>query len=122
MIYMSKVKDYLKITLLFILVLMIYLAIISIFRYYEVFNYKILNIVNYILLLILYFYSGMRISSIKKTKGYLNGFIIGIIITFIFAILSLILYRLNFSSLVYYLSLISSSILGGIIGVYIKKK
>ncbi len=114
---MSKVKDYLKITLLFILVLMIYLAIISIFRYYEVFNYKILNIVNYILLLILYFYSGMRISSIKKTKGYLNGFIIGIIITFIFAILSLILYRLNFSSLVYYLSLISSSILGGIIGV-----
>ena len=110
-------KKYLKSILIPIIIFLIYLFIISGIYYFEILNYKIINIINYVMILLLFFILGYKISKIHKKKGYLNGFAIGVIIVIIFTFISLIITKLEFSSLVYYLSLIISSMIGGIVGV-----
>ncbi len=117
MINIIKVKNYIKTLLLFSSIFIIYLVIISIFYYFEIFSYKAINIINYIVMILLFFLLGYKIAILEGKKGYLNGFLISSILIILFAILSLIFSKLDFSSLVYYLSLILTSITAGIIGV-----
>lgn len=114
---MSKVKNYIKNISFILLAIIFYLLFISIFYYFEILNYKVVSILNFIVVMILFFILGFKTSSIERKKGYLNGFIVSSILILFFMILSLIFSKLSFSSLVYYLSLILSSIVGGIIGV-----
>lgn len=110
-------KNYIKTILKYFLYILIYSIIISTLYYFEIFNFKTIRIINYIINLLLFAYTGYKIANIKKKKGYLNGFLISLIIILIFTIISLITSKITFSTLVYYISLISSSITGGIIGV-----
>lgn len=114
---MSKVKNYIKNISLILLSIIVYLLFISIFYYFEILNYKVVSIINFIVVMVLFFILGFKTSSIERKKGYLNGFIVSSILVLLFIFLSLIFSKLSFSSLVYYLSLILSSIVGGIIGV-----
>ncbi len=118
---MNKLINYLKVIGYCIAILVIYLLIISILYYFEVLNYRVTYILNYIFVLLLSGFSGFKISRYERQKGYLNGFSIGIIIAFIYFIITILMHEYNFSSLVYYLTLILSSIIGGIIGVPNKK-
>lgn len=68
-------------------------------------------------MLLIFFLLGFRISSLERNKGYLKGFIISVSIIIPFTIITLIMSKMTFISLVYYLSLILMSITGGIIGV-----
>ena len=119
---MNKLINYLKVIGYYIAILVIYLLIISILYYFEVLNYRVTYILNYIFVLLLSGFSGFKISRYERQKGYLNGFSIGIIIAFIYFIITILMHEYNFSSLVYYLTLILSSIIGGIIGVPNEKK
>ena len=114
---MNKIINYLKTYLLFLIVLIIYLIVFSLIMYFELISYKTLNIINYIFVILLFFITGFRISNLERNKGYLNGFFISSILIILFTIISLILGKLNLSSLIYYISVILSSIFGGIIGV-----
>ena len=115
-------KNYIKTILKYFLIVFIYTLIISILYYFEIFNYKTLRIINYLVNILLFSYTGYKIASLEGKKGYLNGFLISLIIIIIFILISLIISKISFSTLVYYLSLISSSITGGIIGVSKKNK
>lgn len=115
-------KNYIKVILKYFIYLFLYILIISILNYFEILNSKTIRIINYIVNLLLFFTSGYKIASLEQKKGYLNGFLISIIIILFFIIISLFISKLNFISLVYYLSLITSSIIGGIIGVTKKTK
>ena len=110
-------KLYLKQYLYYFMSLFIYILIISLFYYFRIINYNTLNIINYIFNLLLFFVLGYKISKYKKIRGYLNGFLISVWLIILFSIICLILNSFNISSLVYYLSLIISSIIGGILGV-----
>ena len=110
-------KNYIKTILKYLVIILIYSIIISILYYTELINYKTLRIINYIINILLFSLTGYKIASLERKKGYLNGFLISIILILIFTTISLIISKINFSTLVYYLSLISSSITGGIIGV-----
>ena len=110
-------KNYIKTILKYLVIILIYSIIISILYYTELINYKTLRIINYIINILLFSLTGYKIASLERKKGYLQGFLISIILILIFTIISLIISKINFSTLVYYLSLISSSITGGIIGV-----
>ena len=114
---MQKIINYLKSYTYYIILLVIYLLIISIFYYFELFNYKTVSIINYTANLVLFFLMGFKISKMEHKRGYLNGFLIAIILIIVFSIISLIYSHFGISNLVYYLSLILSSILGGIFGV-----
>ena len=110
-------KNYLKTILFYFTFLIIYLLFMNIIYYFEIFSFKTIRIVNYIFNIIMFFICGYKIASLEHKKGYLKGFIISLILIIIFSLISLIIHKLTFSSLVYYLSLITSSIIGGIFGV-----
>ncbi len=114
---MNKIINYLKSIGLFFIVLFVYLLLMTTLYYFEVFEYKLVSIINYIASIIMFFLLGFKVSRLEKQKGYLNGFLVSSIVVILFALISLILSKLSFSSLVYYLSVILSSIVGGIIGV-----
>ena len=114
---MKKIINYLKSISLFLILFLIYLLVISLVYYLEVFSYNVVSIINYIVILLLFFVLGFKTSSLEKSKGYLNGFIISLSICFVFSLITLFISKYSFGTLVYYLSLILSSITGGIIGV-----
>lgn len=114
---MNKVINYLKSISLFILIFIIYLFVISVFSYYEIIPFKTIGIINYIVILLLFFILGYKSASLEGKKGYLNGFLISLIIITVFLIITLIIDKIDFSKLVYFLTLIATSVVGGITGV-----
>ena len=114
---MNKLTNYIKTYILFFIILLIYIILISLVSYFELLNYKTVSIINYVVIITLFFLLGYKISYLERNKGYLNGFIISVGLIILFVLISLITSKITFSSLVYYLSLILSSITGGIIGV-----
>ena len=114
---MNKVINYLKVYILYFIILICYILIISLINYFELFSYSTINIIDYVCNMIMFFILGFKISHIERKKGYLNGFLISVILILLFVIISLIIDKITFASIVYYLSLILVSITGGIIGV-----
>lgn len=114
---MNIILTYLKSIYKFIIFFIILLFITSLFYYLEILDYNIINIINYVLTLLMFYMFGLKLSKIRKSKGYLNGFIIGLIITIIFSLITIIISKYNLNTLIYYLTLILSSITGGIVGV-----
>ena len=114
---MEKLKNYLKILGYYFSILFIYLLTISLFNYFELLNYKVLNIVSYIIILLLHIYTGIKVSRYERKKGYLNGFIIGLTLVILFSIITIIISKFSLSTLIYYITLVLASMIGGIIGV-----
>lgn len=114
---MNKILNYLKSISLFLIIFIFYQFIISLIYYFELFSHNTLNIINYIVILLLFFILGFKTSKLERSKGYLNGFIVSFTLCFLFSIITLLLSKYTFGTLVYHLSLILSSITGGIIGI-----
>lgn len=114
---MNILLTYLKNIYKFIILFIITLLLSSLFYYFEILDLKVVNIINYILTLLLFFIFGMKLSNIRKSKGYLNGFVIGVIMTLLFSLVTIITSKYSINTLIYYLTLILSSITGGIVGV-----
>ncbi len=114
---MNKILIFLKSISIFLVLFIIYLLVISLLYYFEVLSYNTVSIISYIVILILFFTLGFKSSKHFNNKGYLNGFIVSIVICTILSLITLIIDNYSFGTLVYYLSLILSSITGGIVGI-----
>ena len=120
---MNKYLKYLKGLILVLGVLFSSTLLISILYYLNIlndgFNNYLLLLSSFISMLVGGIYIGLR----SKEKGYVEGIKIGLISIFILMILSIILYKTNINSknIIYYLILLSSSILGSMIGINKKK-
>ncbi len=120
---MNKYLKYLKGLILVLGVLFSSTLIISILYYLNIlndgFNNYLLLLSSFISMLVGGIYIGLR----SKEKGYVEGIKIGLISIFILMILSIIIYKTNINSknIIYYLILLSSSILGSMIGINKKK-
>lgn len=115
-------KNYIKTISKYFIYIFIYILIISILYYFKIFNYKTIRIINYIINILLFAFTGYKIAALEQKKGYLNGFLISLVLIILFLIPSIFISKLNFTTLVYYLSLITASVIGGIIGVTKKTK
>lgn len=118
---MNKIINYLKSISMFLIVFFVYLLLMSIISYFELFNYKTISIINYIAMIILFFLLGSKTAHMEQRKGYLNGFLVSLVLVIIFLIITLFISKIGFSNIVYYMSLILSSVIGGIVGVKEKK-
>lgn len=120
---MNKYLKYLKGLILVLGVLFSSTLLISILYYLNIlndgFNNYLLLLSSFISMLVGGIYIGLK----SKEKGYIEGLKIGLISIFILMILSIILYKTNINSknIIYYLILLSSSILGSMIGINKKK-
>ncbi|MBQ8292847.1 MAG: TIGR04086 family membrane protein [Bacilli bacterium] len=115
-----KLKELLLISIIFIIFTTIYTTLI----YFKVltFDYQTIRIVSYISGLLLFFIYGVISARVEKNKGLLAGFTSALLLEII--VIIILLFCQNYFSLLLAAKLISylfSSMIGGIIGINIKK-
>lgn len=110
---MTKIKDLLKSTLYFIIIVAISSIFITVIDYFSLFN---TNIIKLIIPIFSIFISGYILGTKTSKLGYLAGIKLGSIIIILFISLVLILDKFHIKSLIYYLILLLTSILGSMIG------
>ena len=120
---MNKIKKYIKSITITTSTIIILSIIINTLNYINILNqntYKILIITSSSIATLLgTYYLGKQ----TKQKGYLEGIKYGIIITILFITLALITKQnINIESILYYLILITTSIIGSMIGINRKKE
>lgn len=120
---MNKIKNYIKSITITISTIIILSILINALNYINILNqntYKILIITSSSIATLLgTYYLGTQ----TKQKGYLEGIKYGIIITTLFITLALITKQnINIESILYYLILITTSIIGSMIGINRKKE
>lgn len=99
----------------FILSMFIYLIVISILSFL---SYKVSSIISYVFIIILFSICGYKLGNKSNKKGYLSGLLIGISNIILMFILGIILkVEFNLNILIYYITLILSSVIGGCIGI-----
>ena len=123
---MKKLNSYSNIFInigYFLLSLLIYLIIITSLSYINIFNYKVTSTINFIFINLLFFIFGFKSGKRSEKKGFLSGLITGTVNTLTLLFLSMIFKCLpNSKTLLYFLILIISSVLGGILGINFKGK
>lgn len=119
---MNNIKNYLFSFGLMILFILISIIFINVFYYFNLISENIYRFFKILSIIINIFFGGFIVGKNSNNKGYLNGLVFGIIISSISLILSIIFSNLQFKLLVYYLVIITSSCLGGTIGIRKKKK
>lgn len=98
------------------------LLILTIFNYFSIINYKIFYNLGFILTVFSFALGGYKAANTIRGKGIINGLTMGGINVSILMLLSIITLSFRFKSLLYYLVLIVSSTLGGIIEANLKHR
>lgn len=120
---MNKIRPILKTIALFFLLMLSYLIIITTFTYFNVMSYKIINIISFIFIVLLFMSGGFYLATKSNKKGYISGLIIGIInITLLFIISLLLKCNINTNIILYFLILLLSSTMGGMFGINYNSK
>jgi len=102
--------------------LFIYLLIITLFAYLNIFSYKTVSVLSFIFTIILFIYSGFKLGKLSTKRGYLSGLLIGSLNILILLFLSLVLRSFpGVKSLLYYGILLLSSTFGGMLGINKRK-
>lgn len=115
---MEYIKKISKCLLYFLIALLSLSFILTILNYFDIINYKIIDLIKYIILFICYLISGYYIGYNSNKKGFIEGIKIGLIISVILILLNLIIFgNIKLTYLIYYLLLIGISTLGSIFGI-----
>lgn len=119
---MSKFKNYLFSLVIICLLVLISVILINVFYYYNLLSENIYRFFKIISIIINIFIGGFILGKKSNYKGYLNGLILGFIIISILFILSILFSKLQIKQIIYYLVILTSSSLGGTVGIRKKKK
>ena len=119
---MDFVKKIGKSLLISIVVLLVLTFIMTLLNYINFLKYNLVNIIEIIILFITVFSGSFNIGKNSKKKGWLEGFKFGLIFLVILIIFNYLGFNISFEvkNLLYYLILLTSSILGGMIGISFK--
>lgn len=118
--YLKKISISFLITIVSLLLL---LFLVTIFNYFDLFNYKITNVLIIIVPILALIFGGLYIGKNTTKRGYLEGLKLGLIFIFIIVIINLILKEnINLKDIIFYLVLLSSSIFGSMVGINMQKK
>lgn len=114
-----NIKKYLK-SLLYILVcLLSFSLLLTILSYFNIIGSNTLKYLKLISLITSLFIGGLYIGKHASKKGYMEGLKIGAIMVILIMLLNYLGFESNFSigSILYYLIILTSSILGSILGI-----
>lgn len=118
---MEKAKKYIKSTSMCLLALVIYLIVLLILSYTGLLKLNTIEKINFVVMAIIALAIGVISGKKTSKKGYLEGLKHGGIIVLIMFLLNLIFYRwFNLYIFLYYLVIVSSSMIGSMIGINIK--
>lgn len=115
---MKKLINYLKFLSIFIIIELMITFVTSILNLLGI-NSGITTIILLIFNSILFFVLSYINAYIQQKKGFLEGIIMGLIFIIVMLLIKIILFNSGYglSTLIYYIVLFISSILGGMIGV-----
>lgn len=99
--------------------LLVTMFFVTLLNYYNIINESILSILQIVIPTIWLFVGGFLIGRSSNDKGYLEGIKFGSIAVILFLLISLLGIGAKFEikSIIYYLILIVSSMIGSIIGI-----
>lgn len=95
--------------------------VLTILNYFNLFSSSIISVLKLLLPITAIFIVSYRLGKLSEKKGYLEGLKIGSVIVLLFLILVLLLDKFMVKSLLYYLILILSSVMGSMIGINKRK-
>ena len=120
---MKKYLKYFKSILIIIISILIFNIINSTLYYFNISNSKTINYINLFTTLLSFFIGGYYIGNKSLKKGWLEGIKIGLIGIFLFFLISYLGFdNFKIKTLIYYFMILSSCVLGGILGINKKKK
>ena len=95
------------------------LLILTPLNYFDIFNNTIATIIKIIIPILAFFIGGVLIGKKSQKKGWLEGIKLSMFVIILFILISYIGFNESFKlkSLIFYITLIISSILGSIIGI-----
>lgn len=107
----------------FILGFVVFMIILSLITTFTNMSISVNNILIFIYTIINLFLIGFIRGRNCEKQGFLNGLLVGIIISIVFYLLGGIIFsfKLSFSKIIYYLVLILCSTLGAMLGINTKK-
>jgi len=117
-------KVYLKDIMYVFLTIIIGMFLFTLLNYFNIISDNFLNIIQMILIIGTFIFSGFYFSKRSKKRGIFEGLKIGSIISIFMLLVVLLGFNTPFEwkNLIYYLILIISSMTGGIIGKQGKQK
>lgn len=120
---MKYLKKYGVILLKFLGFLVVGSLFISVL-YYFLFSTKVVQILSFIYLLLVFFLFGYKGGKKAENKGFLAGLKIGGLFLLVLFVLNLIVtgFRFKTTSFIYYFLLLIVSVLGAMFGINTKKK
>lgn len=119
---MKSFKIIIKTILTSAIIFSILTLIITILNYFNILNYKIINIIKLLIPLISMFIGGYKIGNNSEKKGWLEGIKFSLITSILFLIITIILKKLKLEYLIYLIIITTSTTLGSIIGINKKTK
>ncbi len=113
-----------KVWLIFLGLIFIPSLFVTFLLYLNLLNIKIIQYINLFIMVMTLFYAGYVSGKKAEKKGFLAGLRIGLMIIIIFFIISFFFINITsyFYTLIYYLILLFSAILGATIGINKKNK
>ena len=110
---------YLKLSAVYLIIICVTSLILATLNYFGVLRSEVINIIDTIIMVMLFIVLGYIHGKKSEKRGYVTGLKIGGILSFILFLLSLILFKngFNVSSMIYYLILIISCVFGSMIGI-----
>ena len=119
---MKKYNNYFLNIGYFLISLLVYLVLVSILASLNILPYKVVSIISFIVICLLFFISGLRAGKNSSKRGYLSGITIGVINILVLLFLGIILRSVpSLKSILYYGILILSSTIGGMLGINTRK-
>ena len=115
------IKKYLFNILWFFIIIFVCSILITLLHYFSIFKSNTINTIKLIIPIIAILVTSFRIGMSSNKKGYLEGLKFGSIIIVLIFILSLIFSSFKVKSLVFYLILLITSMLGSMIGITKKR-
>ena len=116
------IKNYFFNIILYFVIIFVCSIVISLIHYFSIFNDNIIHILKIIVPIMAILLSSFRIGRCASKNGSLEGLKFGGIIIFITLLISLVSKSFNIKSLIFYIILLISSMLGSMVGITRKNK
>lgn|SRR5574344_2108829 len=116
MLYIKKVG---KALLYMLIPLLIITLIFTLLNYLGIISYKVMDVIKFITLIVSIFIGGFIFGKDSKEKGLIEGIKLGVIVIVILVLFNYLIFNIPFAikHLIYYSTILGSSILGSILGI-----
>ena len=114
---MKSLKKILKSIITTLIIFFSLTLIITILNYFNILNYKIINIIKLLIPIISVFIGGYKIGKNSEKKGWLEGIKFSLIISIILLISTILLEKFKLEYLIYLSVIAISGTLGSMIGI-----